>query len=106
MEREERGKTAANSDSRVEVDVGVGKRLNRRPLGMCRAGEVWERKQCPGFCESFGVRGGDGVGVVGLWGVFSWRGGHKPHEKVAGKGNALILSRVNKGREERGIYSL
>lgn len=42
-----------------------------------------------------------------LWfsgGVFCWRGGHKPHGKVAGKGNALLLSRVNKGRDERCIF--
>ena len=39
-------------------------------------------------------------------GVFRWRDGHKLHRKVAGKGNALIISKVNKGREERGISSL
>lgn len=39
-------------------------------------------------------------------GVFCWRGGHKTHGKVAGKGNELILSRVNKGGEEWGIASV
>lgn len=54
----------------MEVDGGVGKRLNWRLLGMCRAGEVWERKQCLGSCGSVGVQGevqGDGVGVLVLW---------------------------------------
>lgn len=77
------GKTAGDSNSRLEVDGGVGKMLNGRLLG--RFGRE------NGACAAVEVRGDGGVGVVFLW----WRGGHKPHGKVAGKGNALILSRVN-----------
>lgn len=54
-----------------------------------------------GSCGSVGVRG-DGVGVVVL---FCRRGGHE-YGKVAGEGNALMLSRVDKGREQWGISSL
>lgn len=36
--------------------------------------------------------------------VFRRRAGHKPHQEVARKGNALIILKVNKGREERGIF--
>jgi len=38
--------------------------------------------------------------------VFNQRSGHKPHWKVAGKGNALVVLKVNKGREERAVSSL
>uniref|UniRef100_A0A8C3VG36 Podocalyxin n=1 Tax=Catharus ustulatus TaxID=91951 RepID=A0A8C3VG36_CATUS len=59
-------------------------------------GEVREWKQFPESCGSVGV------GVM-EWelrfcaGVFCRRGVHEPHGKVTGKGNALMLSRVNKG---------
>lgn len=39
-------------------------------------------------------------------GAFCWRAGRKPHGKAAGKGKALMLSIVNKGREEWGISSM
>lgn len=107
-----------NSNSVMEVDGGIGKRINFwRPFGV---GWMGTHEGCimPGmFGNGIGSSVWGPVMVLGLrelqvirvlffGGVFHWRDYHKLCQKRVGKGNAVIVSEVNKGREERGISFL
>lgn len=78
--------------------VEFRKRWNWGFLGRFRGGNSsWGAAVVLGFGVRLGVMEWE------LWcsgGVFCWISGRKPHGKVAGKGKVLMLSRVNKGREE------